>query len=109
MRRVAAMGDGWFPQMPPADAGPLLELLWQYTREAGRSRDDIGLEARLNMNRIPREQWGNYLQEWRDLGATHLAINTMGLGLKTPQDHIDAITQFAEEHLQPSREPPTSS
>ena len=31
-----------------------------------------------------------------DLGATHLAFSTGGLGLSSPQQHIDALNDFAE-------------
>src|SRR6266403_1049611 len=35
-------------------------------------------------------EWAKRAREWRDLGATHLSVNTMGAGL-TPRGHIDAI------------------
>jgi hypothetical protein len=31
------------------------------------------------------------------LGATHLTLNTMGGGLKTPAEHIDLLTKAAKE------------
>ena len=33
---------------------------------------------------------------WRDIGATHLGVNTMGAGLADPTDHIAAITQIKQ-------------
>lgn len=33
---------------------------------------------------------------WRSLGASHVAVDTMGAGLATPQDHINAILAFRE-------------
>jgi hypothetical protein len=33
---------------------------------------------------------------WQDLGATHLAMNTMNAGLDSPDQHIDAIRRFQE-------------
>jgi hypothetical protein len=36
------------------------------------------------------------LQSWADAGATHATINTMGAGLTTVDDHLDALTAAAE-------------
>jgi hypothetical protein len=35
-------------------------------------------------------------REWRDIGATHLSVNTMGAGLASPRDHIDAILKVKQ-------------
>jgi hypothetical protein len=45
----------------------------------------------------PPEEWGRELETWRDLEATHITVNTMRMGLKSPADHIDMIRRFAEE------------
>ena len=33
---------------------------------------------------------------WRERGATHLCVNTMGAGLRSPQDHIDALRRVKD-------------
>ena len=50
---------------------------------------------------MPEAEWAAYAAAWRDLGATHLGVNTMGAGLKTPDEHVamlrrvmDAIGQY---------------
>jgi len=35
-------------------------------------------------------------QRWRDLGATHVAINTMGAGLASLQEHFETIRHYRE-------------
>jgi hypothetical protein len=35
-------------------------------------------------------------EAWRELGATHLSINTMRVGLSSPTEHIKAIEEFKE-------------
>src|SRR5689334_16671667 len=46
LRRVARIGDGWFPQMSPNDhARALMESLRGYIREAGREESAVGIEA----------------------------------------------------------------
>jgi probable F420-dependent oxidoreductase len=99
LRRVAAMGDGWFPQLPVEQAPEVLDRLRGYVHEAGRDQDEVGIEPRLNMSRVPRDRWGDVLEAWRSLGASHISINTMGIGLRSPQDHIDAIRRFKEEFV----------
>ena len=97
IRRLARLADGWFPQFGPgADGAASIERLRGYIREAGRRPEDVGIEGRINMVRIPEDQWEATLEAWRELGATHVTFNTMGAGLASPRDHIDAIQRFSQ-------------
>lgn len=94
LRRVARIGDGWLPQQPPnAESAATLQRLRAYTEEAGRSPDDIGIEARITLADEPREGWGDFIQGWADLGATHLCVNTMGLGFTEIDQHLEALSE----------------
>ena len=97
LKRVAKFGDGWFPwRQPDETMAATLERLWTYTREAGRDPSEIGLEPRLDVS-SPRESWAGFVEGWRRLGATHLCVNTMGAGFKTPSEHIAALESAARE------------
>ena len=49
LRRVARLGDGWFPQGRPDDQmRETVERLRRYIREAGRDPGTVGIEARMN-------------------------------------------------------------
>jgi probable F420-dependent oxidoreductase len=97
LRRVGALGDGWFPQMPPdLQASTALARLWDYARAAGREPADIGIEPRLSIAGSTPEQWADYVGRWQALGATHLSVLTMGAGLVSPQMHIDAMRRFRD-------------
>ena len=97
MKRIAKIADGWFPQFQPGDdARERLERLRGYIREAGRKPEDVGIEGRISMFNTPEDQWAKAVRDWQELGATHLAINTMNAGLSSPQQHIDAIRRFKE-------------
>jgi probable F420-dependent oxidoreductase len=97
--RVARLGDGWMiNQRHSADARPLLEKLDRLLAEAGRSRADIGLEARVLYGDGDSAIWDRQMAQWRELGVTHLALNTMGSGLATADEHLAAIERFAR-HL----------
>ncbi len=97
LRRTARMGDGWFPQGPPGDHMlEDIERLRRYIREAGRDPDTVGIEARMNAREGDLDEWVRQTEGWRDLGATHISINTMGAGFKSPDEHIEAIRRYKE-------------
>lgn len=96
LRRVVAMGDGWFPQMPPDQARELIERLRRYAREAGRDPNSIGIEGRIHYTDSTPDDWARWADEFRAMGATHLSVNTMKAGLRSPQEHIEAIRRFKE-------------
>jgi probable F420-dependent oxidoreductase len=100
LRRAARLADGWLVlQRSAAEAKPALEMLDRFLDEAGRSRQDFGLEPRISYNTGDTSAWETALSEWQAVGATHLSFNTMGSGFKTPQEHIQAIQKFAQVAL----------
>ncbi len=99
LRRISRLGDGWLPQLPDPrkeEARQVIEDLRAYTQEAGRPPEAVGIEARLTISRVSQQLWATYAEGWRNLGATHLGINTMGAGLTSPQAHIDMLRQVKE-------------
>lgn len=96
LRRIAAIGDGWFPQMQAAQAHEVVEKFYDFVREAGRDPKDVGIEARLSIAGKEPEDWVREAQTWREVGAEYLGVNTMNAGLKGPQEHIDAIRRVKE-------------
>ena len=98
LRRIASMGDGWFPNYRSAkQTRPSLDKLAQYAAENGRSLDDIGIEPRLSFGAGDPAVWQQAIQEWQEIGAGYLTLNTMYLGFDTPQKHMAAIEKFAVE------------
>lgn len=98
LRRMARLGDGWMlaGRAPDDEAKAALETLRGYLRDAGRDPNDFGIDVWLPTAGQTPDSWARWAEAWRQLGATHLGINTMGAGLKTPQEHIDAIRRFRE-------------
>jgi probable F420-dependent oxidoreductase len=97
LRRIARIGDGWLPNYQTAEqAQPTLDKLKHYLEDAGRSRADLGLEPRLTFGKGDPERWNTILKGWKDAGATHLSVNTMGSGFVSPGEHIDALRRFAD-------------
>jgi len=97
IERAGRISDGWFPQRRPDDqARAMLDRLRQAAVAAGRAADALGVEARLSISQVPEAEWTRYVEDWRGLGATHLCVNTMGAGLRSPQDHIDALRRVKD-------------
>lgn len=97
IQRVARLADGWFPQFRPDRAGEeTMARLHQYARDAGRDPASIGIEGRVSIAGRAPEDWAQEAEAWKKLGATHLSVNTMGAGLRSPQEHINAVRQFKE-------------
>ncbi len=97
IRRVATMGDGWFPLFRPDDRGrELVESMREQAAAAGRGPDDIGVESWVSIRDSSEDDWKRTAEAWRELGATHISVNTMNAGLESPQAHIEAIQRFKE-------------
>jgi probable F420-dependent oxidoreductase len=97
IERAGKIGDGWFPQRGPDDqARAMVERLRQSAAAAGRAPNAVGVEPRLSIGQVPEAGWARYAEDWRALGATHLCVNTMGAGLRSPQDHIDALRRVKD-------------
>ncbi|WP_436534538.1 LLM class F420-dependent oxidoreductase [Actinoplanes sp. HUAS TT8] len=94
-RRIGRLADGWFPQTTP---GPELDAargtVERAATAAGRDPSTIGLEGSLHWTGTP-DGLAESAEAWRRSGATHLAVNTGGAGLKSPDEHIDALTRAA--------------
>ena len=94
-RRVGRLADGWFPQVPP---GPKLDqarsVVEQAAAEAGRDPARLGMEGRASWRDDPGKL-AEHAATWRDAGATHLSVNTMGAGLRTVDDHLRVLETAA--------------
>ena len=97
LRRTARMSDGWFP-LGPLDERmrEAVKRLREYVEEAGREPESVGIEARLDVGRVPPEEWIVQTEAWRSLGATHISVNTMNAGLGSPQEHVETIRRYKE-------------
>jgi probable F420-dependent oxidoreductase len=92
LRRTGRMGDGWMPQRPPDQvARDAIERIRHAAAEAGRDPGEIGIEPRLTLSAVPEQDRRAFVDDWRGLGATHLCVNTMGMGLATLDDHLAAL------------------
>lgn len=120
MRRIARMGDGWFPLFGPGEKGAeRLERMKGYLREANRGISDFGpkfgmdpmiqagrglsdnlppveKDAQYRGNANGPQEWAAEADWWKKHGATHISLNTMLGGLEGPKAHIEQIRKFAD-------------
>ena len=95
-RRMGRLADGWLPMMTP---GPELDeamaTIAASAEAAGRDPQTIGMEGRItwagDIDQVKREA-----DQWRALGATHIAINTMGSGLGPVAAHLEVLAKVAQ-------------
>jgi len=96
LRRAGRLADGWFPQAAP---GPQLEqaraLVEEGALEVGRDPASLGLEGRVSWDGDGAEAILDTAGAWREAGATHLSINTMGAGLRSVEDHLSVLAATA--------------
>jgi probable F420-dependent oxidoreductase len=98
LRRTAVFGDGWLPNdLPLVETKVAIEKLRQYTLEAGRSLEDVGIDARMDYQNGSSCDWQKEIEDWRLAGATHISLDTMGCGFRSPKDHINALRKFSDE------------
>lgn len=91
--RMVRLGDGYMPNPAPnrlEALRPKLDDLRARLRQAGRDPAEFGLEPRLNL-KDPPEVRASVLAFWREQGASHLALNTMGMGLPDLPAHLRVL------------------
>jgi probable F420-dependent oxidoreductase len=96
IRRAVRLADGFFPQRPLEGSWPAtMERFRGWVEEAGRDPASIGIEWRLSVAEGGPDDWRREAEEWRALGATHLAVASMRGGLTGPDAHIERIREAA--------------
>jgi len=94
LKRAAEMADGFFPQRP-LEGGwtATMDRIHGWLEGAGRDPATFGIDGRINAGSGTPDEWHAAAQEWRDRGATHLTVGTMGGGLQGPDAHVERLRQ----------------
>ena len=106
VRRAARLADGWLPLFPPDERGAAkVATFKQYVADAGRDMADVGLESWINVGNyddgfgalcLSEESWHQWTSGWKELGATHISVNTMKSGFTSIDQHIEKLAQFKQ-------------
>jgi probable F420-dependent oxidoreductase len=96
-RRIGRLADGWFPRVEP---GPELDqaraIITASAAKAGRDPGAIGMSGRVRQGAEGTDELAGDAQRWRDAGATHASVDTMGFGLSGLDAHLDALARAAD-------------
>ena len=61
-------------------------------------RDDAQAVGRLALAQFPGKEREKVMAEWHRMrGITHLCVNTMGLGLPGPEEHVKTLERFKRD------------
>lgn len=95
-KRAARLADGFLFSGRSQDQA--IEIKAQIEEDLvalGRANDGFGFESIQQWSRGP-EHWQKEVEAWRDAGGSHISVATMGAGLNSVDEHIDAIRQWRE-------------
>ena len=97
IKRVARIADGWIPQFSPDASGrATFQRMREYAEEAGRNPDEIGLDGRVSARGDDVDGWAEAVSRWREIGATHVSVGTMGDQVRDVDDHLDRLRTLQE-------------
>jgi len=98
LQRIGRLADGWIAL---GSAGPDVSSQIATIREAslaaGRAEDAVAIQGRTSIVRGNAEDWMEAARGWKDLGASHLVVNTGRGGLKGVAAHLKAAERFMRE------------
>jgi probable F420-dependent oxidoreductase len=93
--RIGRLADGWFPQMlTDADYDGAWSQVAASARAAGRDPGQLGIHARHWVG-APEDLTAR-IETWRARHATHVAIDTMRVGLGSVDAHLEALADVAK-------------
>jgi len=95
LRRMARLGAGWMASgSTPDEAARNMATIRRYMADAGRASDEFGLDLWISVNQHGPDEWADLIARWREVGATHIAINTMRAGFETVDEHLAMVRRF---------------
>ncbi len=95
-RRIGRIADGWFPMIPPGDGlDQARDTIARTAELAGHDISSLGMEGRVGWIPDDPDKFRRQVDRWREVGATHLGIDTMRLGFTSVGAHLDALGQAA--------------
>jgi probable F420-dependent oxidoreductase len=96
-RRIGRLADGWFPQVAPgSQLDQAKATVADAAKQAGRDPESLGMEGRVSWQPEGAGATAEHVEQWREAGASHVTVNTMGAGLKTVDDHLQALGATAD-------------
>jgi probable F420-dependent oxidoreductase len=100
LERAARIADGWFPiiRNPEGEAALPGQIEFLRERVASYGRDAKAFEIRVQagFTSTTPDQWAAEVKKYQAMGVDYLCFSTMGTGLETPRDHIEALRKYRD-------------
>jgi probable F420-dependent oxidoreductase len=102
VRRAVAWGSGLILSRRGTDPEGVREFvevrdrLYEAADAAGRPRAELGIEVWLATKDGDPESWRAAIEQWAELGATHVSIETYAQEPISPETHITRVGLIAE-------------
>lgn len=100
VKRIARMADGWMPQFSPDSRGrAMFEQMRGHAEEFGRDPKEIGLDGTVAARGDDVDGWAETVTRWREIGATHVSVTTMGGDVSRSRDldsHLERLRRLQD-------------
>ena len=96
MRRAVRLADGFIFAGAQEDVLDRWSALRNMLAAAGRDASSFGAEAIVRPFADVADV-APFLERWRAAGGTHVALNSMGLGLDSIEAHVDYFERVAAQ------------
>lgn len=98
LQRVAEHADGWCPNFEPDDRGrEIVAKVNGMMEENGRDPRTLLLEGRIRTSGKTPDEIKSEIEQWRELGASHIGIENRRAGIKGIQSHLKAMNDFVTQ------------
>lgn len=94
LERIGRIGDGWIATGPAPER---IAAIRAAAVAAGRAADAVGIQGRFTVTGGEPEAWRAEVERWRELGTTHLTVNTRGTGSDQAVAHLRVAERFLKE------------
>jgi len=94
LQRAAAIGDGFMLEHPIEEAPAVISEINRLRKDRHRESLPFGFAVRVHLREGEVDDAVTRAKAWRDVGVTHLAVETMDEGISEPDRHVELAVAF---------------
>lgn len=94
IQRAAAIADGLMFEHSLEEAPAVIEEINRSRRDRHRESEPFGFAARVHLREGEIDEAVATARAWREIGITHLSVETMDEGLSRPGAHLELVRAF---------------